>query len=179
MLKLKSQERKAILAGEHPEIVRPHTGECPFEVGEEVVLRWQKTERGPIPHLWITVTAKHRKSPTAWRAIYSIHDERGLYVAKGAGYTRSPSGSLDWQAPVLDPEAAKQYAVQARLQAAEREDNEDRSARDVAAVFKQTGRKLSSLQAEAMRYGIDLTPRISAMIGEAQRELAEKRVAQI
>jgi hypothetical protein len=123
-MNLKPNETAAILAGKHPEIVRPHEGSCPFEVGEEIVLKTTNTINGPIPEVSITVTGHHRHRNGAWEALYSVKDDRGVYVNRGLGYTRSPSGSLDPEAPVLDPEVIEDYAMEAQaktaLQGAER-----------------------------------------------------------
>lgn len=117
-MNLKPRESRAILAGGHPAIVRPHDGKCPFEVGEEIVLRTQKTIAGPISQVSITITAKHRKSPTSWEAIYSVKDDRGLYLAKGQGYTRSAGDSIDWEAPVDDEDTLREYAATGRQKSA-------------------------------------------------------------
>lgn len=109
-MNLKQAEKTKILNGSHPELVRPHENGCPFEVGETIVLKTQGTEAGPIPHVWIEVTAKHRKNAKTWEAIYTVHDERGVYAAQGLGYTRSPARALDPEAPVLDPAVIEQYA---------------------------------------------------------------------
>jgi hypothetical protein len=112
-MNLKPSEKAAILAGKHPEIVRPHERACPFEVGEEITLKTTNTINGPIPEVSITVTGHHRHKNGAWEALYSVKDDRGVYVNQGLGYTRSPSRSLDPEAPVLDPEVIEEYAMEA------------------------------------------------------------------
>lgn len=135
-MKLRPQERSAILADEHPQIMRPfHKDEpCPFEVGEVTVLRAQRSTAGPVPQVSITITGIARGKKDEWIAHYSVRDDRGLYLARGTGYTRSAADSLDWEAPVDDPTALKAYAVQGRLRRAEQaaEQDEDHRKRERA-----------------------------------------------
>jgi len=148
-LKLTQKERSALLAGEFPRIIRKHEGKCPFEVGEEIVLRSQKTINGPIPQVSIEITGKHRKSVRSWEVIYCAKDNRGLYLGK-QGYTRSGAESIDPEAPVLDPDAQKRYAAQGRLARAERKERDDeaRKAQGRAARARLT-ETLSGLTPEA------------------------------
>jgi len=119
-MNLKPKERGAIVRGEFPTIVRPHSpAGCPFKVGEILPVRQQKVQGGRVPIISIRITGKHRKDPKHWEALYAVKDDRGLYMAKGAGYTRSAASSLDWQAPVLDPDACTRYAIESRLSMAE------------------------------------------------------------
>jgi hypothetical protein len=133
-MNLKPSEKAAILSGKHPEIVRPHEGTCPFEVGEEITLKTTNTINGPIPEVSITVTGHHRHKNGAWEALYSVKDDRGVYVNQGLGYTRSPSRSLDPEAPVLDPEVIEEYAMDAQaktaLQGAERAAEQKREGKE-------------------------------------------------
>lgn len=112
MTQLKPDEQKAILAGHYPEIIRPHEGACPFEVGEEIVLQEQRTRFGPIPHVSIEITGFGRRKNGAWEARYRVRDGRGVYAAMGIGYTRSPSRALDPEAPILDPDVIEAYAAE-------------------------------------------------------------------
>lgn len=130
-MKLKASERSAILAGEYPEIVRPHENGCPFTVGERIVLKSQRSRTGAVPIVTMTITGKHRRDAKTWQPIYKVKDDRGLYLAKGNGYTRSASTSVDWEAPVLDPSAQATYAAQGRLEMAKRRENSQ------AAIEKQ------------------------------------------
>lgn len=131
-MKLRPAERSAILAGDHPPIIRPfHRGEgCPFAVGEVVVLRSERSMAGPVAVVSITIIGRKRTKAGAWRAVYSVRDDRGLYLARGPGYTRSAADSLDWQAPVEDEDTLRAYAAQGRLRSAER--TEDRRRRERA-----------------------------------------------
>jgi hypothetical protein len=126
-VKLKSKERSAIMAGEHPKIVRPYKqGEgCPFAKGEQVVIQSQRTHGKPAPLVSITILGHNRTKNGSWEAEYSVRDDRGLYLAKGVGYTRSASDSLDWEASVEDPETLKRFSTQGRLHRVERKANEE------------------------------------------------------
>lgn len=42
---------------------------------------------------------------------------------------------------------------------------------------RQLVNKLRRLQSDALRYGVDLTPRFAVMIREAEQEIAERRAA--
>jgi hypothetical protein len=163
---LKPDERAAILKGEYPEIVRPHDNGCPFEAGEEIVLRTQRSLAGPIPLVSLIITAKHRKNPRTWQAIYAVKDERGLYMAKATGYTRSASQSLDWEAPVLDPAAQKAYAAQGRLQAAQRkEDQREALKRQQRALRTELVHTLKNLGGEEA----------VALLAQIQKDIREAR----
>lgn len=133
-MNLKQAEKTKILNGSHPELVRPHENGCPFKVGETIVLKTQGTEAGPIPHVWIEVTGKHRKNAKTWEAIYTVHDFRGVYVNQGLGYTRSPVRALDPEAPVLDPAVIAKYAAEGAqktaLMGAEHRVGEKRAAKE-------------------------------------------------
>lgn len=112
-MRLKPSEKAAILAGKHPEIVRPDQPSSPFVEGEEIVLKTTSTINGSIPEVSISFTGHKRRKNGAWEAIYTVKDDRGLYVNQGLGYTRSPSRALDAEAPVLDPEVIAEYAMEA------------------------------------------------------------------
>lgn len=120
-MKLKPSERSSIMAGEHPQIARAYCkGQpCPFVKGEVTVLHSQRTMGEPAPLVSITILGHNRTKKGAWLAEYSVRDDRGLYLAKGPGYTRSRSGSLDPDAAVEDPGTLKRYAAQGRLRRAE------------------------------------------------------------
>ena len=161
-LALEADERTKILRGEHPEILRPHEDGCPFKVGEEIILRSQSTIAGPVPLISIRITAKHRKSPETWQAIYTVRDERGLYLGRGSGYTRSSSESIDPEAPVLDEAAEKAYAAQSRLAKAQD------TGRQREALIQQQ-RALRSELAETLG---DLEPTAAALLlAELQRNI--------
>lgn len=152
-LKLKPQERSAILAGDHPKIVRPYErGESdpPFSKGEMIVLTSQKTQGEPAPLVSITVLGHNRTKNGSWEAVYSVRDDRGLYLAKGPGYTRSRGASIDPDAAVEDEPTLKRYAAQGRLQRvqnAERREEEEKA--QVRAARSKLTETLSGLQAEA------------------------------
>lgn len=140
-MKLKQRERGAIMRGEFPDIVRPHSpAGCPFKVGEVLAVRQQKVQGGRLPIISIRITGKHRKDPKLWEALYAVRDDRGLYMSKGVGYTRSAASSLDWMAPVLDPDACTRYAMESRLVMAERNERstEAEHAQEVAARSELT-----------------------------------------
>lgn len=147
-MKLKPQERSAILADQHPQIIRPFLDDesCPFEVGEVVVLRSQRSMAGSVPQVSITITGIGRGKKGEWIAHYSVRDDRGLYLAKGPGYTRSAADSLDWEAPVDDPSALQAYAAQGRLRSAER--SVDRRKRE-RAIRDRLRLTLEGLEVEA------------------------------
>lgn len=130
--KLKPKERAAILAGERPEIVRPYeSGQpCPFVKGEQVTIKSRRSMAGNSPLVWIVFEGHNRTKQGDWKARYLIRDDRSLYLAKGPGYTRSASSSLDPDAAVLDEETLKEYAVQGKLRREERA--EDQKAREKA-----------------------------------------------
>jgi hypothetical protein len=112
-MNLKPSEKAAILAGKHPQIVRPPDGACPFEKGEEIILKSTGTLKGKIPEVSIVIAGKHRHKNGAWEAVYTVKDDRGVYVNQGLGYTRSPVRALDPEAPVLDEEVIEEYAMEA------------------------------------------------------------------
>ena len=152
-MKLKPKERSAIMAGEHPEIARPYQqGETrpPFEKGELIVLSSQQTMGEPAPLVSITILGHNRTKKGAWVAEYSVRDDRGLYLARGPGYTRSRSGSLDPDASVEDPAILERYAAQGRLRRAESKElrERERQAQATAARSKLT-EMLSGLEGEA------------------------------
>lgn len=149
-MNLKPRERGAIMKGDFPEIVRPHAGACPFEVGEVLIVRRQKVRGGSVPLVSIRITGKHRKDPKHWEAFYAVRDDRGLYMSKGLGYTRSVASSLDWEASVLDEGAHDRYATESRLAMAERNERsiEAEQAQDRAARSELT-ETLKGLKAEA------------------------------
>jgi hypothetical protein len=163
---LKPDERAAILKGEYPEIVRPHDHGCPFEAGEEIVLRTQRSLAGPVALVSVLITAKHRKNPKTWQAIYTIKDNRGLYMAKATGYTRSGNQSIDPDAPVLDEAAQKAYAAQGRLQAAQRkEDSREALKRQQRALRTELAHTLKNLGGEE---AVALLARLQKDIQEAR-----------
>lgn len=108
-MNLKPKERSQILAGRFPEIVR----EEPMKLGE-IVLKTTKTLNGSIPEVAIVITSRHKTKNGAWEAIYTVRDERGVYVNQGLGYTRSPARALDREAPILDPAVIEAYALEAQ-----------------------------------------------------------------
>lgn len=148
-MKLTKAERSAILAGEHPQILRAEDS-CPFEKGDVITLKEIGTYQGPIPHVSITILGIARGKKGEWIAEYSVRDERGLYLRTGGGYTRSPSESVDKEAPVVDPATLKQYAASGRLsQARRRERDEEEMRRQNRAARSELTEALSNLGAEA------------------------------
>lgn len=105
---LSPQEKQAILAGKHPALVRDEKG------GEgEIVLRSTRTPLGPVPQVAVTITGWRKlKKGAGYKAIYSVEDNRELYLNRGLGYTRSKSRALDTEAPVLDEETAQKFAME-------------------------------------------------------------------
>lgn len=178
-MKLKPKERSAIMADEHPEIVRPYESgkPCPFTKGEQIVLRYQKTHGTPAPLVSITILGHNRTKNGSWKAEYSVRDDRGLYLARGLGYTRSAASSVDWEAGVEDQATLRAYAAQGRLHAAERREQRAKLKRDEEAVGKLLATKLCRLQGEAASYGLDLAPRIMEVVRELQGDLAKHRTA--
>lgn len=152
-MKLKTTERSAIMAGDHPRIVRPYeqgVSTSPFSKGERIVLVSQSTMGEPAPLVSITVLGHNRTKNGSWEAVYSVRDDRGLYLARGPDYTRSRSGSLDPEASVEDPETLSRYAAQGRLrrvEKAERREEEERA--QVRAARSRLTEMLSGLQGEA------------------------------
>jgi hypothetical protein len=117
---LKSKEKSAILAGEHPLIIRPYEEGCPFKPAEQVVLRTQPSLAGPVAQVSITITGCKRGTKGEWIAEYSVRDDRPLYLRHNSGVTRSAAESLDPEAAITDEKALKEYAVRGRLASAER-----------------------------------------------------------
>jgi hypothetical protein len=123
-MKLKPKEKSAILAGEHPEIIRKHEGACPFEFAECIVLRTQPSLAGPVAQVSITIIGRRRGAKGEWIAEYSVRDDRPLYLRHNSGVTRSASESLDPEAAITDEAMLKEYALRGRLANAQRrEDN--------------------------------------------------------
>lgn len=108
-MNLKTKEQHAILAGKFPEIVRPDRD---FEEGDEFILKTTKTRHGSIPEVSIRITGHYRQKNGAWGITYCVKDDRGVYVAQGLGYTRSPTRALDREAPILDPAVIESYATE-------------------------------------------------------------------
>ncbi|HET7455375.1 MAG TPA: hypothetical protein VFJ76_07640 [Solirubrobacterales bacterium] len=108
MTSLSPQEKQAILAGKHPALVRSVKGE-----EGEIVLRSTRTPLGPVPQVSVTITGWRKlKKGGGYKAIYSVEDNRELYLNRGLGYTRSKSRALDTEAPVLDEETAQKFAME-------------------------------------------------------------------
>lgn len=164
-LTLTPKERSAILAGEHPVLIRPYcAGEpCPFVKSEEVVLKSHSALSGPVPLVWITITGSRRTKQGTWRGHYSIRDDRSLYLARGPGYTRSASSSIDPDAAVTDEETLREYAVQGRLRRAERAD--ERKDREKA-LRERLRVTLKDLQPEAQ----------IALLGAIEREIQKAQI---
>lgn len=117
---LSAAEKQAILAGKHPALVRSAKGD-----EGEIVLRSTRTPLGPVPQVAVTITGWRKlKKGGGYKAVYSVEDNRELYLNRGLGYTRSKSRALDTEAPVLDEETAKKFAMEGEqktaLQSAER-----------------------------------------------------------
>jgi hypothetical protein len=107
-MNIKPSEKAAILAGKHPEIVRPEKSET-----EEIVLRSRRTPVGQVAQVAVIVTGWRKlKHGGGYKAVYSVEDSRQLYLNRGLGYTRSKERALDTEAPVLDEETAKQFAME-------------------------------------------------------------------
>jgi hypothetical protein len=106
--KLSATEKRSILAGQHPAIVRAEKG----DKGTEIVLRTTRTPIGPIPQVVVTITGWRKLKRGGYKARYSVQDDRRLYLNRGLGYTRSPSRALDTEAPVLDEETAQRFAME-------------------------------------------------------------------
>ena len=107
-MNIKPSETAAILAGKHPALVRSVKGD-----EGEIILRSTRTRIGTIPQVAVTITGwRKRKKGDGYKAIYSIEDNRELYLNRGLGYTRSKSRALDTEAPVLDAETAQKFAME-------------------------------------------------------------------
>lgn len=113
-MRLEPAERKAILAGGRPSIIRT-ADRCPFELGDVIALRSLRSLDGPIPQVAITIVGWRRGKKGEWIARYSIRDDRPLYLGKGLRYTRVRSESIDPEADVLDPKALKRFAEEGHL----------------------------------------------------------------
>src|SRR6476660_9380113 len=101
-MKLTSKERSAILAGDHPEIIRPYVEPCPFEFAEEIALRTLPSLAGPVAQVSVTITGRRRGAKGEWIADYSVRDDRPLYLRHNSGSTRSAAESLDPEAAITD-----------------------------------------------------------------------------
>jgi hypothetical protein len=108
-MNLKPKEKAAILAGKHPTIVRTEKS----DKGQEIVLRSTRTPLGPVPQVVVTITGWRKLKYGGYKAVYSVEDNRELYLNRGLGYTRSRSRALDTEAPVLDEETAQKFAMEA------------------------------------------------------------------
>lgn len=92
-----------------------------FTIGEQIILQTQKAYGGAlVPLVSVTIIGQDRLKTRAWKAEYSVRDDRGLYLAKGGRFTRSPSESIDPQASVEDEATLRRYAAQGKLARAER-----------------------------------------------------------
>lgn len=108
-MNLSVTEKRSILSGQHPAIVRDTKG----DKGTEIVLRTARTPIGPIPQIVVTITSWRKLKHGGYKARYSVEDDRPLYLNRGLGYTRSKSRALDTEAPVLDEETAQKFAMEA------------------------------------------------------------------
>lgn len=114
-MNIKPKERRAILQGEYPSLVRPERPEA----GEEVVLKATKVRRGEtIPEVSLRVLSSRKNKKGGWAIEYLVKDDRGLYAAQGIGYTRSPARALDKTAPILDPDTIESYTQEAQQSSA-------------------------------------------------------------
>ena len=104
-----------ILHGEHPTLIWPGK-DCPVSKGDEIALVLQRSECGPVPQVWITVSGITYTKKGESLAHYSVRDDRPLFLASATGYTRSADRAIDKEASVDDPEAQVAYSAQARLQ---------------------------------------------------------------
>lgn len=161
-MNLKPSEKRDILAGKHPEIVRPHRAQnagSPFVPGEEIILKTTRTLNGAIPEVSIRITGHHRHKNGAWEAIYSVKDDRGVYVNQGLGYTRSPSRALDPEAPVLDEEVIEQYAMEGQqktaLRSAERSTEQKREGKEARKGSSRRSERAIQRHAKAIERRIE------------------------
>lgn len=149
-MNLNRKEKSAILAGEHPLIIRPYEKECPFEVAEQIVLRTQPSLAGPVAQVAITITGGKRGSKGEWIAEYSVRDDRPLYLRHNSGVTRSAAESLDPEAAITDEKALKEYAVRGRLANAERKQaTAEAKGRQARAARSALTEAMASLEGQA------------------------------
>lgn len=127
-MELSPDERGAILAGEHPTLIRVGK-ECPFEFAEQITLRTIPSLAGPVAQVSITIIGWKRGKKGEWIPEYSVRDDRPLYLRHNSGSTRSSAESVDPEAPITDPVTLKRYAAQGRLSKAQREANAEEAQR--------------------------------------------------
>lgn len=181
-LVLTREQRAGFFQREYPKI--SGEGKCPVEVGYVHVLSKRVS---------FEVTQIRRNKRNEWSLAYTVYDQRGdqeLYLlptghhvpvdehgrplpmtrAEERGYTTNPKTPFAEDAAVPF-EVQTVLTMQGRARTADLEDPHSVAERQ----GKQLVRRLRRLQGEAVKLGVDITPRLVAMMREAEAELAEKR----
>ena len=96
-----------VLAGQHPPLVWSAESPCPVERGQEITL---KKLQG-VPQVSLTITRIKGGKKGEHMAEYRVRDDRPEYLRHNIGTTRSPSDSVDPEAPVIDPTTLQEYAT--------------------------------------------------------------------
>lgn len=91
-------------------------------------------------------------------------------------YTRSHTQAVPESDDVVPPEVQNVFALEARARWSGYMEAE-RSSEVAEQRAKQLTRRLRRLQADAVKHGVDIAPRLLGMIREAEAEVAKKRAA--
>jgi hypothetical protein len=119
-----------------------------------------------------------------WNEMEKEHNQQE-FLGKGGGYVSSAFAAMKTSEPDdprrhPEPRIDKAYQRVITKQANVRWTlyvNAERADEVAEQQGKQLARKLRKLQVEAAKYGVDITPRLVAMIQEAEAEIAEHRKA--
>lgn len=198
-MKLTRYERTAILRGDRPALIWPGDQECPVEPGDEIrvasevsvvvhrIRRNDKNDHMVLPRDYVLRDFR----PRLLRRVPPVFDppqvnESGDPIPPTAdaiadarlegSYTTSSARGIADAGEGVGDETLREFDVKARAAFAE-EQTTEQALRATERSSKQLANKLRRLQAEATRYGVDLSPQLVEMVRIAQREIAKKRAA--
>lgn len=183
--------RAKVLAGERPGLIYPGGEDCPVKQGQAVDL---------TPNVSIVVNRITKTKGDDHRCRYMVIDSRATLPRRTPGMFEPPETDAEGfpiphtkeaiAAATIDgnycqgsaqavPDVAEEVDVEYRrvlgTKARAKEPGMEKAKRNEEATAKQLARKLARIQAEGAKYGVDLTPRILAMIREGQGEIAVAR----
>jgi len=181
-VKLTREERNRIMAGDYRPITR--TDDSGWRKGMNYILSWSHPRGSrdadgaalpPPPRRplhWIEVTSVRRKKRGGFTVRFDVYDKREqvLLLRAKMGYTSNPKEAVD-HLEVHDDEVAKRHRAEARVRHVARQNPDELL--DMQA--KLLSIKLSKLQREGMKLGIDLAPELQGLLKRWQAEIVAQR----